>query len=197
MRPVDDVVKRGPRNDTIETVFTAAFRLLIDEGAHAITAHRLHRETGIARTTIYRHWPEPADLLASMLERATGDQDMGGFVGEVRADLTTAVDALVFRFNERPVRAMFGALVELGRREPGEGDVAAGYVDGIVRAIRQAIAEGVERGELVGSPERLDAMVAELTGPLMFEHVLRGHTVTEADGRRAVDEFVSRYARRS
>lgn len=186
------VVKRGPRRDTLELVFTHAFRLLFEEGAHAITANRLHKETGIARTTIYRHWPEPADLLASMLERATGDQDLGDFVGDIRQDLATAVDDLVFRFNERPVRPLFGALVERGRREPDRGDIAADYISGIQKWIRQAIADGIERGELRATRDDIDFLLAELTGPLLVEHVLLGRTVTQSDGRAAVDDFLAR-----
>lgn len=186
------VVKRGPRRDTLELVFTHAFRLLFEEGAHAITPNRLHQETGIARTTIYRHWPEPADLLATMLERATGDQNLGEFVGGVRQDLATAIDDLVFRFNERPVRPLFGALVEYGRREPDRGDIAAEYISGIQKWVRQAISEGVERGELLAARDDIDFLLAELTGPLLVEHVLLGRTVTQSDGRAAVDDFLAR-----
>lgn len=193
----DDVVRRGPRTDTLETVFTSAFRLLIAEGAHAITANRLHKETGIARTTIYRHWPEPSDLLDAMLERATGDQHLGSFVGQVRTDLTTAVDDLVWRCNERPVRPMFGALVEHGRRDPERGDIAADYIAGILKWIRRAIADGIERGELTGPAEdietHIDRLVTELSGPLLVEHVLLGRTVTAEDGRAAVETFLLRH----
>lgn len=185
-----EVRRRGPRNDTVETVFTWAFRLLIAEGAHAITANRLHKETGIARTTIYRHWPEPSDLLDSMLERATGDEHLGEFVGEVRSDLTTAVDDLVWRCTERPVRPLFGALVEHGRRDPDRGDIAAEYVDGILKWIRRAIDEGIERGELNASTDDVDRLVTEVSGPLLVEHVLLDRPITSEDGRAAVDAFL-------
>ncbi len=193
-RSADEVVRRGPRSDTLETVFTWAFRLLIAEGAHAITANRLHQETGIARTTIYRHWPEPSDLLDSMLERATGDDHLGAFVGEVGVDLGTAVDDLIWRCNERPVRPLFGALVEHGRRDPDRGDIAADYVAGILKWIRRAIAEGIERGELAGAADDVDRLVTELSGPLLVDHVLLNRTITNEDGRAAVETFLRAHA---
>ena len=192
--PANEVVRRGPRTDTVETVFTWAFRLLIAEGAHAITANRLHKETGIARTTIYRHWPEPSDLLDAMLERATGDQHLGAFVGEVRSDLATAVDDLIWRCNERPVRPLFGALVEHGRRDPDRGDIAAEYVAGILKWIRRAIEDGIERGELAGSTEDVDRLVTEVSGPLLVEHVLLGRSITQDDGRAVVASFLAAHA---
>ncbi len=190
--------RRGPRSDTLETVFTWAFRLLIAEGAHAITANRLHQESGVARTTIYRHWPEPADLLAAMLERATGEQDNEPFVGEFQADLLSAVRGLVFRFNERPVRPLFGALVEHTRRvSAADGsapeDLGASYITGILRPIRRAMSEAVERGDLPATVD-VDHLVDELAGPLLVRHVLLGRTVDDADADAAVESFLQRQA---
>lgn len=178
----------------METVFTAAFRLLIAEGARSITANRIHRETGIARTTIHRHWLEPADLLAAMPERATGDQDTADFTGDLRIDLEIAVESLVFRFNHRPVRPLFGALVEHGRHEPGEADIAASYVEGILRPVRRAVAEGIERGDLESGD--MDEFVPELSGPLLVRHVLLGHEVHDADAKRVLDVFLDRHEAR-
>ncbi|MEL6980920.1 MAG: TetR/AcrR family transcriptional regulator [Actinomycetota bacterium] len=184
--------RRGPRSETVETVFTWAFRLLIAEGAHAITANRLHQESGVARTTIYRHWPEPADLLAAMLERATGDQDMPDFVGATRADLTIAMEGLVFRFNERPVRPLFGALVEHSRRDPDAEDLGATYISGVLRSIRRAVSEGIDRGDL--KPGDVETLTDELAGPLLVRHVLLGRDVDDADAASAIELFLDRHA---
>ena len=183
-------VPRGPRSDTLETVFTWAFRLLIEEGSHAITAHRLHKESGIARTTIYRHWPETSDLLAAMLDRATGDQDTPDFTGDLRGDLTAAAGSLIFRFNNRPVRALFGALVEHSRKDP-ETDLAASYIDGLLQPMVRAITDWIERGAL--EPGDVDDLVAELSGPLLMRHIMLGHTVTEVDADRVIDAFIDRH----
>ena len=189
--PSDEPAVRGPRRDTLETVFTAAFRLLIAEGAGAITAHRIHQETGIARTTIYRHWPQPHDLLSAMLERATGEHNVAAFRGELEHDLQSAVDSLVFRFNERPVRPLFGALVALGRDDPTCADIADGYVDGLLSPLYRAIDEATDRGDIT-TGDRL-AFVTEISGPLFMRHVLLGGTVTETDGRAVVRDFIDRH----
>lgn len=187
-----DVERRGPREGTLETVLTAAFRLLIAEGAHSITANRIHQETGIARTTIYRHWPEPADLIATMLERATAGRGIPEFTGDLRTDLASAVNSLPFRFNRRPVRALFGALVEHGRTDEGDEDLAASYIEGLLRPVRQVVVEGIERGDLVDGD--VDDMVSELSATMLVDHVLLGRTVDETDAQRAVERFVARYA---
>ncbi len=199
---------RGPRSDTVETVFTGAFRILIGEGAHALTPQRLHRETGVARTTIYRNWPETADLIADMLTKATGEHDVTPFTGDLDHDLAAAVDSLVFRFNHRPVRPLFGALVEHGRHG-AETDIAADYVDGLLAPVRRAIAEAIGRGDLRSgghdaapaaegdaaadrrATETVDRLTLELTGTLLTDHVLLGRTVTDADGAAAIARFLA------
>lgn len=192
MQDESEVERRGPRDGTLETVLTVAFRLLINEGAHAITANRIHKETGLARTTIYRNWPEPADLLQTMLERATAGRGIPEFTGDVRVDLGIAADSLVYRFNRRPVRALFGALVEHGRTDVSNSDLAASYIQRLLDPVRRAIAEGIERGDL--QEGNLEALVTELSGSLLVDHVLLGRTVNETDAGLAVGRFLERHA---
>ena len=169
----------------METVFTYAFRILIAEGAHALTPQRLHRESGIARTTIYRNWPETSDLIAAMLAKATGDQDMAPFVGAHPADLRTAVAGLIFRFNHRPVRPLFAALVEHSRAT--EHDLAAEYVEGLVRPVVRALTEASERGDLdLDDPE---SAANDLVAPLLMRHVILGLVVDERSGDEVVAAF--------
>lgn len=179
---------RGPRHDTVETIFTAAFRILIHEGAHALTPQRLHKETGVARTTIYRNWPDTAALIDTMLAKATGNQDMPDFTGALDHDLRAAVRGLVFRFNHRPLRPLFGALVEHGRHG-SETDIAADYIHGVLRPVVRALREGMERGDIAEGDT--EALAIELCGPLLTRHVLLGQVVTEVAADTAVDEYLA------
>lgn len=192
--------ERGPRADTIERMLTAAFRILLNEGAHALTPQRVHRETGLARTTVYRNWPTRAHLMTAMLERATGNQDIPDFIDDLEHDLTVAVASLIFRFNERPLRPLFGALVEHGRHEGSErgssgtehlDDLAAQYIDGVLAPIRRAIEDGVRRGDLAIS--NADTALLDLCGPLLAKHVLLGQPTTDADGEEVTGRFLTRY----
>ncbi|MDH3684560.1 MAG: TetR/AcrR family transcriptional regulator, partial [Acidimicrobiia bacterium] len=106
----------GPHDDTLAKLLPVALHLFIEEGGASLTPTRLHRETGIARATIYRNWPDPADLieilLATAIEQPPGDE----FQGDLRRDLHTAMDLLRQQFEERPVRALLAACLDYGRR---------------------------------------------------------------------------------
>ena len=183
----------GPRTSTYDRVLYTAFQLLIAEGVQAVTANRLYQETGIARTTIYRHWPQPGDLLAAMLAKATSDEDVAPFIGDLAHDLGAAMDQLVFRFEHRPMRALFGALVDLGRDDPDRRDIAREYVDGLVVSFVRAFDEAVDRGEL-GECDPME-LTAELTGPLFFRYLLLGEPVDAAAGASALERFLERLPR--
>ena len=180
----------GPRRGTYDRVLYTAFQLLISEGVQSVTANRLHQETGIARTTIYRHWPQPGDLIAAMLAKATSDEDVAPFVGQLAHDVRAAMDQLVFRFEHRPMRALFGALVDLGRDDPEHGDIAREYVDGLVVSFVRAFREAAERGEL-GEADPME-LTAELTGPLFFRYLLLGEAVDAATAGEVLDRFLGR-----
>lgn len=177
----------GPHDDTLGRLLPTALRLFLTEGGAALTPTRLHQETGVARATIYRNWPEPADLVEIMLRRATELPSSTAPVGDLRTDLGAAMALLIDRFEHKPVRAFFAACLEFGRRSERIASVADDYVAGLLEPFRRAVAAAVDRGELVGA---VDELVADLTGPLLLRHVLLGERITASDGRRQVDRFV-------
>ena len=165
-----------------------ALELFLDEGGAALTPTRLHRETGVARATIYRNWPEPADLIEIMLQMATRFPDTMTCVGDLRTDLHAAMETLLFRFENRPARAFFAACLEYGRRNERVASAATAFIAGILQPFHLAIAEGLERGDLAGEEHEL---VAEITGPIILQHIVMGFPVDAARGAAVVDHFLA------
>lgn len=180
----------GPHDDTLAKLLPRALELFLDEGGAALTPTRLHKETGVARATIYRNWPEPADLIEVMLQQATRFPDTMTCVGDLRADLHAAMASLLFRFEHRPVRAFFAACLEYGRRNERVASAATAFVAGILQPFHLAIQGGLERGELDGAEHEL---VAEITGPVILQHIVMGFPVDETRGAAVVDHFLSHH----
>ena len=179
----------GPHEDTLDKLLPTALRLFLDEGGAALTPTRLHRETGIARATIYRNWPEPADLIEIMLGYATEQPDDALFSDELTDDLLAAVDTLLDRFEHRPARAFFAACLEYGRRSPRVARAAEAFIKGILAPIRTVIQREVDRGALLGD---VDDLVADVAGPLVLQHVVMGEPVSRQRGHRLVHDLVAR-----
>ncbi len=212
--------KRGPTPETRDRVVRAVGELLRHDGLEAVTAQRIFERTGIARTTIYRHWPGRNDLIRLLLERATFPHHQTKLTGVLRDDLEEAVGLLMFRFRRRPMRSVLIALMECGRQSPDMLAVSEEYVTGLLRPIRDVIESGIESGELHprpgGSrearplrgqasdspkppleggkpPVPVDDMVAVLTGPLMLQHVLLRQEVSDVLVNECIDAFLARY----
>lgn len=56
---------------TCRRVLDVAGRLLTEEGATAVTFDRVSRVAGVSRTTLYRHWARPVDLLVDAYRELT------------------------------------------------------------------------------------------------------------------------------
>lgn len=186
--------RSGPSAETADAVLTAAFGLLVDEGISALTPSRLHQETGVARTTIYRHWPDASDLVADLLAGATRRDDLGNYTGDLDHDLRLAVGTLTFRFANRPLRAMLGALVGIDRHSEHAASIGQEYVEGLLEPIREVVVAAVERGALAADPS-VDEMVAELAGPLVLRHVFLGELIPDVQVEAAIVRFLARYRR--
>ena len=74
------------------TALEAASRLFYRQGAHAVGMEAIVAESGIAKTTIYRHFPTKDDLIAAFLEEE--DRDFWSQWDAAVSEGTTAEDEL-------------------------------------------------------------------------------------------------------
>ncbi len=180
----------GPHDDTLAKLLPVALRLFIEEGGAALTPTRLHKETGVGRATIYRNWPEPADLVEVMLGFATEQPAPERFAGDLEADLFMALDVLLDRFEHRPARAFFAACIEYGRHSERVAAAAEAFIAGILGPFRTVLKRAVDDGALTGS---VDDLVSELAGPLILEHVVMGKDISRRRGRAVVRRFLDHH----
>jgi AcrR family transcriptional regulator len=169
----------GPTADTETAVLTAALELLLSEGAGALTAHRLHRATGVSRSTVYRHWPTPDAVLAALIAVAPVPAPPPS--GDLAEDLHTAVDQLCNRLRDKPVAAFLQALVAAGATE-----LRHRYVEDLLSPFHAAL-----RAADVPRTERDDA-VAQVASPLLLDALLLDRPTARTRAHRTVDEVVVR-----
>ncbi|MEM7274302.1 MAG: TetR/AcrR family transcriptional regulator [Actinomycetota bacterium] len=203
----------GPTDETRERVLQAAFRLLVTDGPAGLTPVKLHRETGVARTTIYRHWPNPAAIVGDILAGAVARWELDDLVGDVVEDLPIAVATLTFRFEHRPVADFYRATLHHGGDDPetGDGDVddevIAGpsdhhaplpamsrrYIEGLLAPVADVVAAAIDRGQLAAEPSAVPALTSELCGPLLLDHLLLGKPVDHEAVAARVRAFLDRH----
>ena len=81
-----------------ERVLTTTLDLLIEAGLGELTIDEISRRSGVAKTTIYRHWPNRSALVIDACSRMTDGEeappDTGSLEGDLRAILTNIADLL-------------------------------------------------------------------------------------------------------
>src|ERR1700761_1847970 len=85
-RELDGRVRRSR-----DRVLTSAFELLGESGVGGFSVDEVARRSGVAKTTIYRHWPTREALVIDACSRISDEQevpDTGTLEGDLAAILT-------------------------------------------------------------------------------------------------------------
>jgi len=169
----------GPAADTVTTVLNAALELLLSEGGAALTPLRLHQATGVSRSTIYRHWATPTDVLAALIDVAPGV--VRSHTGDLLADLHAEVDLLSDRLRDKPVGAFLQALVAMAATDEAAVTLRQRYVDDLVAPFRTVLADAGLSGE--EGEDAINAIVA----PLLVDALLLDRPAGRERAHRSVD----------
>jgi AcrR family transcriptional regulator len=150
-----------------ERVLTATLDLLTETGLGGLTIDDVSKRSGVAKTTIYRHWPNRSALVIDACLRMTdGDEespDTGSLEGDVRAILTNLAELLVTaRWS-----SILPSIVDVAERDPEIAEVHSRLQRWHAAPLRAALERAALRGEIPPEAD-LNAIAAALRGPLYF-----------------------------
>ena len=187
--------KVNPRTVRIQNaVLSEGVKLLVNEGREGVTALRISEEAGVARSTIYRHWPDQQSLLLAVVDWIVTPQTTTLVTDNLESDLTEALVALTDRLLRRPFRIVFSTLLDAANSDPSFLDSQRRFVNGVLQRLRDILAAGVERGELPDSLD-LDTASAKLAGPIFMQHVMLNASVDDELLSKAAKDFLCSHAR--
>lgn len=173
-------VPRGrPRNPDVDAAILDAVCELIGAGGYdAVTVEAVAEHARVARTTVYRRWRTPAELvMAAFAETLTRRPvpDTGSLAGDLRALARSLVDALQESIDGPLTRAAVAAAAV----DPGH---FASLVAPAMAARRDAVAEVVERAEQRGEapPATVAAMVELIVGAVYLRYLVTGQELDAA-----------------
>jgi len=149
----------------------AAGVLLNQSGPDAVTHLRVAEAAGVARATVYRHWPNRADILLDLLRRGvnldlaqpSADASIEDRVAAVLRAFATALSG----DSGQTLSAMIG-LAEWDEEVFAALERMTDYGP---RMLRGLLAHGVEHGELVATTD-VDLLADRLIGPLYLRRLL-------------------------
>lgn len=156
-----------------------ATTLLIEaEGQSAVTPTRLVQMTGIARSTIYRHWPDSTSIIADALaqsSRSINFEPTGNIEDDLRLYLFQLRDVL-----ESPKAALLATQIELAEHDPEISNMLAG-----VGSHRSQIIQNL----LNDNASDFSSSHAMLVGPLFSQRFFLRQPITD----QLIDRIVTAY----
>jgi AcrR family transcriptional regulator len=186
----------GDRTDprvakTKERVVSAGRALLDEEGPDAVTHLRIGEETGIARTTIYRHWPDRESLLAAVLAEAPGaDAELDR--GDVRADLHAYFEMVRKGTGRRRDRHGMAHAVARAEHDRSFAAIRRERVERRIAPLREILRRGIDRGELDASLNVDDGAI-DLIAPVFFRRFFLGEAFEDDRVDTLIDVFMDRH----
>jgi AcrR family transcriptional regulator len=171
-----------------EVVMATTYALLSEEGLAGVTVDAVARRSGVAKTTIYRHWPSREALLldtCAQMGRHFDIADAGSFPRDLRALVQRVVEQLL----SDPYAAILLSLMDAAERNPDLAALLAAAQAKLVEAVHAVLARARVRGELRRLPEASD-VAALLVGPLLHRRLFSHEPLSEGFLRLVVDNVV-------
>jgi len=165
-------------------VLAATIDLLAERGYSGFSIEGIVDRTGIAKTTLYRHWRSREALLAAAIVELGGAGPLPD-TGSVRQDLQDLLARRVHAARTPRWERCMPALVEASARHPELAEMVARLTAQALGQIETLLRRGIERGELRPGLD-LQLAASALIGPVVFRRLL----LHEAPSNERVSAFI-------
>ena len=170
-------------------VLRAATDLLVEGGPNAVTIDAIVARSGVAKSTIYRHWESRDEVLLSVIESCAPNLPPTDPDADVESGLRTLVHTVAGFLSDPEWARVLPALLLLKNHEHGIADLEQRLEreqEVFAQLIGAGIADGVLRAD-IDVPEA----IAQLVGPLLFAFLTGVVRIDDGFVDRTVDRFLT------
>jgi AcrR family transcriptional regulator len=147
-------------------VLATAFELLSEGGVGGFSVDEVARRSGVAKTTIYRHWPTREALVIDACSRISAEQEVPD-TGSLEGDIAAILNNIAHLLGTARWAAVLPSIVDVAERDLEFADVHSRIQHGHAEPLRAVIERAADRGE-IGTPADPSTMIAALLGPLFY-----------------------------
>ena len=163
----------------------AALDLVAERGIAGATIEAVSARSGVAKTTIYRQWPNHAELVLDAFRSIAPDPPLPD-TGTLRGDLLVLVGGLAEVLGRGRAAVLTASLIDAAQRDPQFAQVHADESLRRRQAVLAVLARGIARGELPADTDP-EALVDHLAGPVFHRRFITGLPLDREFGERVVD----------
>lgn len=167
----------GGRTEAVRQRALAAVIAELSEPTRLLSYDSLAKRAEINRATLYRNWPEPAELIAEALGSVLPGLDDSGPIELTDAVLILAHEAQAV-LRTAPGRILIANVMAAAQHDPVIGEAIQAYWQARIGHATEASGVPAERGR---------AAVSAVAGRLLFEGLMFQHEVPEAELRALIE----------
>jgi AcrR family transcriptional regulator len=164
---------------TVRTVLRTVHRLLESDGLASVTFGRVSRESGVSRTTLYRHWSNPSELISDACARVAPSNAVA-HTPDLQADLVELFIAVRDVAESATMRRSLPDLLVAAQRDPVIASLHAEFVRSRRQPIVDRLRAGVAQGQVAPDAD-LELVVDLLSGPIFYRQLIRRERTPDAD----------------
>ena len=179
-----------PRIERTRRVVLEATAELIGEcGFGRTSIEAISERSGVARSTIYRHWPERTELLLEAVRRHVASIE-ATFTGDLRADLLRTFSHISSLLSDETTRSMVASFFAESTRDPELADLDAKFTKARREACRGLIEDAVSRGDL---PRDTDShqMADDLAAGIFFKGLILREVIDDEWLQAHVERWIA------
>jgi AcrR family transcriptional regulator len=179
IKALDERVRRSRAK-----VLGVTAELLFERGFGGASVDEISRRSGVAKTTIYRHWPTRADLLRDACSTISTPQEVPE-TGSFETDITALMTDLAHLLRSAKWTSVLPSVIDAAERSP---DIAAMYSTlqrSYSAPFETVIRRAMQKGELPKGTD-IATLVAALTGPLFYRRWFSREPLTDAFAKQIV-----------
>jgi AcrR family transcriptional regulator len=167
-----------------KTVLAATYELLTQSGLSGVSVDEVSRRSGVAKTTIYRHWrSREALLLEACSQLSSKPQDPN--TGSIKGDLELLAAGITATLHH-PWSTVLPSIIDAAERDKELANLQSQIHAQMRGVFVTAIERAQERGELSRSQDARELM-ALILGPLLYRRFFSRESFDAEFAKRVVE----------
>ncbi len=172
-------------------VVATTLEQLGERGVAATTIEAVAERSGVAKTTIYRHWHGQADLVLDAISSVLHppvDPD----TGTLRGDLIDLATGLARALSTGPAAGLMLSLIDAAQRDPAYAALHRREARDRHDVVLAVIDRGIRRGELPAGTDPADVLDL-IAGPVFHRRTVSQAAVDTGFAAEVVDRVLAAY----
>ena len=181
---LDERVRRSK-----EAVLAATYQLLSEKGLSGSSVDEVSLRSGVAKTTIYRHWPTRWALLLDACSKLGPKPEVPN-TGSLKGDVGALVAFIASQLQSNRMATVLPSILDAAERDSDIADLHAKIHADFVAPFYQVFELAQQRGELPRGCN-LSELMAAILGPLFYRRWFSRETIDDRFVKAVVERAVT------